>query len=117
MGMVRGRLHACALAVVMTSADMTTAYALSGNDLMGRWCGDNINSVFSMTELTVTFLSTNKQRVLHIKQINVGKDTIEVIWDPADGGSTTYGEFTGRGMVMLPQTTGDKGPRREFHRC
>jgi hypothetical protein len=62
-------------------------------------------------------LNTNKQRVLHIKQINVGKDTIEVIWEAADGGRTTYGEFAGRRMVMLPQTTGDKGPRREFHRC
>jgi hypothetical protein len=99
------------------AADPPAAHALSAADLMGRWCGDNIESVFTASELTVTFLNTKKQRVLHIKQINVRKDTIAVIWEAADGGGTTYGEFTGGRMVMLPQTTGDKGPRREFHRC
>ena len=117
MGTARGFLHASALAMVAATADVSAAHALSADDLMGRWCGDNINSVFTTDELTVTFLNTNKQRVLHIKQINVGKDAIEVIWEAADGGKTTYAEFTDRRMVMLPQTTGDKGPRREFHRC
>jgi hypothetical protein len=117
MGMARRCLHACALAMAAAAADPTAAHALSADDLMGRWCGDNIDSVFTTNELTVTFLNTKNRRVLHIKQINVAKDTIEVIWEAADGGKTTYGEFTGRRMVMLPQTAGDKGPRREFHRC
>ena len=115
MRMARGALYVCAFA--MAAAGATPAHALSADDLMGRWCSDNISSVFTTKALTVTFLNSNRQRVWRIKQIMVNDDMIEVIWDPRDGGSTTYGEFAGSRMAMQPQTTGDKGPRREFHRC
>jgi hypothetical protein len=56
---------------------------------------------------------------MRIKQITmVGQGTIRVVWyDEDGGGSTDYIDLTGSSMAMAPQIGGDRGPRREFHRC
>jgi len=119
MRLVISVVRACAVVALVAAANLGTAHALSVDDLMGRWCGDNIFSVFTRETLTVKFLSTQKERVLRIKQIIViDQATIKVIWYEEDGGGATdYVDFTGRTMAMAPQANGDKGPRRAFHRC
>ena len=119
MGLITSISRVCALAALVATANVGSAHALSADDLMGRWCGDNIFSMFTREKLTVTFSSTGQQRVLRIKQIVLVDDgRIKVIWDERDGGGDTdYVEFTGTHMAMAPQTVGDKGPHRDFRRC
>ena len=119
MRLVISIVRACAVVALVAAANLGTAHALSVDDLMGRWCGDNIFSVFTRETLTVKFLRTQKERVLRIKQIvMIDQGTIKVIWYEEDGGGATdYVDFTGTSMAMAPQTNGDKGPRRAFHRC
>jgi hypothetical protein len=94
------------------------AKALTSSDIMGRWCGDTTAYNFTPAQLTVTFFDGHPQRVLRIKSIEILQGNLmNVIWDPRDGGNTVFQEFTGRSMVQAPNTGGDMGPRREFHRC
>src|SRR5262249_14426024 len=111
----------CCAAILLASLAMAASEAnadtLSADTLMGRWCGDTTAYTFTQDKLVVTFFSDGGQRTLRIKKINVGDDWIEVVWDPRDGGNTVFGEFTGDRMAQQPNTEGDMGPRREFHRC
>jgi hypothetical protein len=93
------------------------AKALVPADIMGRWCGDSTAYDFTAKQLTVSFFNGHPQRVLRIKSIEIQDSLMNVIWDPRDGGNTVFQEFTGRTMVQAPNTGGDMGPRREFHRC
>ncbi len=121
-GLVVGRVmsiyRVCAVAALVVTASVGRANALSADDLMGRWCGDNISSEFTRETLTVK-LKSGRQMVLRVKEIAVvDSGRIKVTWDERDGGGATdYIDFTGGHMAMAPQTDGDKGPRRDFHRC
>jgi hypothetical protein len=92
------------------------AKALSAGSLMGRWCGDTTNYTFTPKQLAVTFLNGNPRKILLIKAIKVGDRFLNVFWKPPYG-NTVFQEFSGKGMVQAPNTSGDNGPRREFHRC
>jgi len=97
----------------------------TASDLYGRWCGETTIYAFSPGQLTVTFLSGSPQRVWRIKSVTTQGNQLYVYWDPRDsnhnGSSdppmTSFGDFYGGTMAQLPNTTGDMGPRREFHRC
>jgi hypothetical protein len=95
------------------------------SDLYGRWCGETTIYVFSPGQLTVTFLSGSPQRVWRIKSVTTQGKELYVYWDPRDSNQngssdppmTSFGDFNGSTMVQMPNTAGDMGPRREFHRC
>jgi hypothetical protein len=111
------RVAAVFVIFVLTFA-ASGAKALAPSDIMGHWCGDTTAYDFTPTQLTVTFFNGHPQRVLRIKSIEIVQGNLmNVIWDPRDGGNTVFQEFTGRSMVQAPNTGGDMGPRREFHRC
>jgi hypothetical protein len=118
-GARRRRIARCAAVLVIFALTFAAsgAKALVPSDIMGRWCGDTTAYDFTPAQLTVTFFNGHPQRVLRIKSIEIQGSLMNVIWDPRDGGNTVFQEFTGRTMVQAPNTGGDMGPRREFHRC
>lgn len=91
-------------------------------DLVGRWCGDKTNYTFSRTDMVVTPLGNSQ--LTHpphwaIDKVEANGSQIQVFWKPARPGNSTAFELGGnrRTLIQLPQTQGDKGPRRIFHRC
>jgi len=89
-------------------------------DIVGRWCGDQLSYTFSRTDMIVT---TNKE-LKHpphwlIDKVEPNGNQIVVFWKPARPGNSTGFELSGnkRTLVQQPQSEGDKGPRRVFHRC
>ena len=108
-----GMLAALALIATVTCAQ---AAKLNEDDILGKWCGETTNYVFTRGSLTVTWHNKNR-RVLRIRKIDFSEDEIDVQW--RDGGNTVFGEFSddGRRMAQQPNTSGDMGPRRPFRRC
>lgn len=91
-------------------------------DIVGRWCGDKTNYTFSRTDMIVTPLGNSN--LTHPPHWNIDKvetkgNQIQVFWKPAKPGNSTAFELSGdrRTLIQLPQTQGDKGPRRVFHHC
>lgn len=91
-------------------------------DIVGRWCGDQLIYTFSRTDMVVTPLGNKDlKHPPHwlIDKVGTNGNRILVYWKPARDGNNTGFELSGdkRTLVQQPQTEGDKGPRRVFHRC
>jgi hypothetical protein len=91
-------------------------------DIVGRWCGEHSNYTFSRTDMVVTPLGDwTLTHAPHwvIDKVQANGNQIEVFWKPARPGNSTAFELAGnrRTLTQQPQTEGDKGPRRIFHRC
>jgi hypothetical protein len=54
-----------------------------------------------------------------IDKVEPAGNRIVVYWKPVREGNSTGFELSGnkRTLIQQPQTEGDKGPRRVFHRC
>ncbi|MGH6673082.1 MAG: hypothetical protein ACRECV_14065 [Xanthobacteraceae bacterium] len=97
------------------------AGAVTLKDLVGRWCGQKTNYTFSLAGMIVT--PVGKVNLTHaphwvIDKVETSGNNIMVFWVPARQGNSTAFELTNkRTLVQQPQTTGDKGPQRVFHRC
>ena len=108
------------MAALMSQA--ATARDIGIGDIVGRWCGDRLNYTFSRTDMIVTVLDNrNLKHPPHwlIDKVEAGGNRITVFWKPASADNSTAFELSGnkRTLVQQPQTEGDKGPRRVFHRC
>jgi hypothetical protein len=107
-----------ALAIVtLTSCGASADVAI--DDLLGRWCqADGVTYTFTRTELNVGFTNGSK-RTLKIAKTEVDKNQINVMWIPVKPDNNTWYELTAdrRLLIQLANTTGDRGPRREFRRC
>jgi hypothetical protein len=114
---VRRILVAMTIAVALITA-MRSADAFEFSDIEGKWCGDTSIYTFTRRQLIVTFYDRTPTRRYEITNYEYGDDMIKVLW-LRDGEElyTLFGNFRGERMTQLPQTTGDKGPRREFRRC
>lgn len=91
-------------------------------DIKGRWCSDTSDYTFSSTQLHVVLHSGKTPKhgnYLKIAGTDVNGDRITVKWKPEKPGNSTEFELSKnrRELVQLPQSEGDKGPRRVFHRC
>jgi hypothetical protein len=109
-----------AMAALISHA--AAARDISIGDIVGRWCGDQSNYTFSRTDMIVTAKGdTTLTHPPHwfIDKVEATGNRIEVFWKPARPGNSTAFELAGnkRTLVQLPQSEGDKGPRRVFHRC
>jgi hypothetical protein len=123
--MHRGRSITTMLLGMGIAALMSQAAAardITIGDIVGRWCGDQSNYTFSRTDMMVTPVGAN--RLTHpphwlIDKVEANGNRIEVFWKPARPGNSTDFELGGdrRSLIQQPQTEGDKGPRRVFHRC
>lgn len=96
----------------------TALQKLTTESLMGRWCSDTLVYSFTPQKLTVTFLDGRPQRILRIKDIEIRDNRIEVSWDlDTRRHDTAFIDFAPNSMAQEPNIGGDKGPRRDFHRC
>ena len=90
------------------------------DDLIGRWCGDTANYTFDNKKLTVKF-SNGQDRVLEISKVTPDGQGLKVWWvgpPKADGSdNATVFDIDRDVLVQRQNGGGDKGPRREFHRC
>ena len=90
-------------------------------DIVGRWCGDKLNYTFSRTDMIVTVLDDRDLKHpphWFIDKVEADGNRITVFWKPAGPGNSTGFELSGkRTLIQQPQSEGDKGPRRVFHRC
>lgn len=109
-----------AMAALMSQA--VAARDMTIGDIVGRWCGDRLNYTFSRTDMIVTVL--DKRDLKHpphwlIDKVEAAGNRITVFWKPARAGNSTGFELSGnkRTLTQQPQSEGDKGPRRVFHRC
>jgi hypothetical protein len=99
-GLSMKRVFFIGVVAAFLSASQSNAQSnLSADTLMGRWCGDISAYTFTPDKLVVTFFDGRPQSILRIKTINVDNGTITVIWDPRDGDSTDFNEFSGGSMV------------------
>lgn len=90
---------------------------IGADDLMGKWCGDISNYVFTRQRLVVTWHDRDDRRVMAIKKIVEGGSWLDVHW--SEGGNTVFKDFSDDRNVMFQaaNTSGDMGPRRRFRRC
>ena len=103
-----------AVAIVTTVNSGMADRRLTAKTLLGRWCEQAVYD-FQPDRLIVSFTGGG-QKVLRIKEVEMGDGWINVLWDPRDGINTVFQEFGGDTMVQKGNP--DKGlPRREFHRC
>src|SRR5271169_5803919 len=115
-----------ALVIIATGSNATLAADVAIEDILGRWCvsdSGNFNT-FSQTQLLVESPKGWK-RTFGISKIEVNKDQITFYWTPYKSGSSTAYKLSDdkRTLIQLPnvdengKAIGDKGPRRELHRC
>jgi hypothetical protein len=123
--MIRKFLFALAVAVLVPGA--SSAGDLSLGDLLGRWCGEVTDYTFSANELAVVF-HKGGTRSLRVEKVTAQEGNITVWWEgKRPDGSANATDFQlgedRRLLIQLPnrdesgKAIGDKGPRREFHRC
>jgi hypothetical protein len=95
---------------------------VSLDDLVGRWCGESSDYTFSKTQLSVVLHSGQKPKhgpVLKVAGADGKERRIAVRWKPEKPGNSTEFELSAnrRQLEQLPQSEGDKSPRRVFRRC
>jgi len=111
-----------AITAMFATASSASSADLSIADMLGRWCQvapDNSTNIFSPNDLTVLFPDGQK-RVLRIAEIRPRGQQIQIWWlGLSDEYNGTWYEMSDdrRTLIQLPNTAGDKGPRREFKRC
>ncbi len=91
-------------------------------DFLGRWCpADNAFSyTFSHNQLHVQFRDgSTRDLTIRKTEYYASDNSLQIFWLPdRPGNSTSYTMSADKRMlIQLPQKEGDKGPRRELHRC
>jgi hypothetical protein len=106
-----------AVVAMMAAAGVAQARDLTYSNILGTWCGDTTDYKFTRGSLTITWHSGKfEKRVWAIKKYEFSEEWINVFWE--DHGNTVFADFADDGtMAQQPNTSGDKGPRRPFHRC
>jgi hypothetical protein len=122
-----GKKYLLALLPLFFAANASSAAEVSFDDLVGRWCGEITDYKFSKDTLDVTF-HKGGSKMLKIAKVTVRNDqSINIDWVGERADATTNNTIFrlegDRTLIQLPNVDdsgkpeGDKGPRREFHRC
>jgi hypothetical protein len=109
-----------AIAFVMAAATLGAgrdAFALSFEDISGRWCGSVSSYTFTPTMLIVTIYADNSRREYPVDDYQYDGDVVTVNWQ-RDGNKlfTKFSDFDAANRIMA-QIKNDVGPRREFRHC
>jgi hypothetical protein len=117
---VTGKLrHSLVFAFVIAAVALAggRAFALTFEDIAGRWCGSVSSYTFTPTTLTVILYAENSPREYPIDSYQYEPDVITVTWQ-RDGEKlfTKFGELNIAAGTMV-QLRNDAGPRREFRKC
>ena len=93
------------------------AFALTFDDIAGRWCGSVSSYTFSRSTLIVVLYGDKSRREYPVDSYQYEGDVITVNWQ-RDGEKlfTKFGEFNFDAHTMV-QLRNDAGPRREFRKC
>ncbi len=93
------------------------AFALSFDDIAGRWCGSVSSYTFTPSTLIVDLYADNSHREYPVDSYQYDGDVITVNWQ-RDGDKlfTKFSEFNTDERTMV-QLLNNAGPRREFRRC
>ena len=93
------------------------AFALSFDDIAGRWCGSVSSYTFTEKTLIVVLYADRSRREYPIDSYQYDDDAITVNWERnGDKLFTKFGEFNVDEHTMV-QLRNDAGPRREFRKC
>jgi hypothetical protein len=104
--------------IIVAGSNRVLASDVTFEDIVGRWCVSGIFDTFSKTQLLVQF-PDGQNKTLEIANIEIKKNQINIHWAPFKPLNNTVYELSHdkRTLVQLPNTGGDRGPRRELHRC
>jgi hypothetical protein len=92
------------------------ANATTYEDIVGQWCGDVTDYVFTPNTLTVKFHDNRPANVFKITRYNYTNGSVRVYWlNDADELVMVFAEFNGSHTAMAQQENDDKP--RAFHRC
>ena len=110
------------VAMVTLVSHEAAARNITIGDIVGRWCGDKLTYTFSRTDMIVRVLDNRDlKHPPHwlIDKVEADGNRITMFWKPAGPANSTGFELSGnkRTLIQQPQSEGDKGPRRVFHRC
>jgi hypothetical protein len=93
------------------------AFALTFDDIAGRWCGSVSSYTFTPTTLIVILYGDKSRREYPIDSYQYDGDVITVNWERgSDKLFTKFSEFNVDEHTMV-QLRNDAGPRREFRKC
>ena len=106
------------LAAILTTAFALHAYALSFENIAGKWCGEASDYIFSRDTLVVVFPDGSPMRRFKVTSYNYSGGNVTMIWINGKGKETytDFNEFSSDGQRMVQLQT-DVSPRRTFHRC
>jgi hypothetical protein len=124
MGDLRFRWVGLFVVVLLAvSAPRAMAQRLPVGIILGKWCGETADYVFTRQKLAV-FKHDGSTRELRIARFETGPDWISVYWQgmPKVNGidaNTLFEHFSPDRQTMnqARQDIGDKGPLRIFRRC
>ncbi len=93
------------------------AFALSFEDISGKWCGSVSSYTFTPSQLIVTLYGDNSRREYPIDSYQYDGDVITVNWQRnGEKLFTKFSDFNAGERTMV-QLQNNAGPRREFRRC
>jgi hypothetical protein len=93
------------------------AFALTFDDIAGRWCGSVSSYTFTPSTLIVVLYGDNSRREYPVESYQYDGDVITVNWERgSDKLFTKFSEFNVDEHTMV-QLRNDAGPRREFRKC
>ena len=93
------------------------AFALSFEDISGRWCGSVSSYTFTPGKLIVVLYNGNQRFEYKIDDYQYEEGSITVNWQRnGEKLFTKFSEFSGDDKYMAQQQN-NAGPRREFRRC
>jgi hypothetical protein len=95
------------------------ALALGESDIVGKWCGSEINYDIGRKALTVTWKSDKARKKFVINRFKFSDADVVMFWRRAARDRvlrTHFSEFSADRRVIV-QVKSEGGPRREFRRC
>jgi hypothetical protein len=93
------------------------AFALSFDDISGKWCGSVSSYMFTPSTLIVVLYADHSRLEYPVDSYQYESDAITVNWQRnGDKLFTKFSEFNVDEHTMV-QLRNDAGPRREFRKC
>ena len=105
------------LAAILTTVFALHVYAVSFENIAGKWCGEATNYTFSHDTLIVDFVNGSPPMRFEVTRYEYSGGNVTVHWiNEGEKTYTDFNEFSADGQTMVQMKT-NVGPRRPFHRC
>lgn len=105
------------LAAILTTVCALHAYAVSFENIAGKWCGEATNYTFSRDALVVGFVDGSPPTKFEVTSYEYSGGNVIMYWiNKGQKTHTDFNEFSADGQTMV-QNKANSSPRRPFHRC